>query len=70
MNINKLVVLGGGVLGSQIAYQSAYSGIPTVIYDISDDAVDAAKLRVATYLLSFNAISTRLIPHWKKPLHG
>lgn len=49
MKVNKLVVLGGGVLGSQIAYQSAYSGIPTVIYDISDDAVDAVKLRVATF---------------------
>lgn len=64
MNINKLVVLGGGVLGSQIAYQSAYSGIPTVIYDISDDAVDAAKLRVATYPAQYqrdlNATDTAL----------
>lgn len=53
MKVNKLVVLGGGVLGSQIAYQSAYSGIPTVIYDISDDAVDAVKLRVATFTAQY-----------------
>lgn len=42
MKANKVVVLGGGVLGSQIAYQSAFSGIETVIYDINDAAIDAA----------------------------
>ena len=49
MNVNKVVILGGGVLGSQIAYQSAFSGFPTVIYDISDEAVDSAKQKVASY---------------------
>ena len=42
MKANKVVVLGGGVLGSQIAYQSAFSGIETVIYDINDAAIAAA----------------------------
>ncbi|GAA3609093.1 3-hydroxyacyl-CoA dehydrogenase [Secundilactobacillus similis] len=46
MKANKVVVLGGGVLGSQIAYQSAFSGIDTVIYDINDAAIDAAQQKL------------------------
>ncbi|MEE8825095.1 putative 3-hydroxybutyryl-CoA dehydrogenase [Lentilactobacillus sunkii] len=49
MNVNKVVVLGGGVLGSQIAYQSAYSGFETVIYDISNEAVASAQKKVDSY---------------------
>ena len=49
-----VTVLGTGVLGSQIAYQTAYSGFPVVAYDISAEALDAAKKRfetlAATYL--------------------
>jgi 3-hydroxyacyl-CoA dehydrogenase len=36
-------VLGTGVLGSQIAYQTAYSGFPVTAYDISDELLDSAK---------------------------
>ena len=32
MNIKKVVVAGGGVLGSQIAYQSAFSGFDVKIW--------------------------------------
>ena len=46
MKANKVVVLGGGVLGSQIAYQSAFSGIDTVIYDINDAAIAAAQQKL------------------------
>ncbi|WP_283680328.1 3-hydroxyacyl-CoA dehydrogenase [Lentilactobacillus sp. Marseille-Q4993] len=49
MKVNKVVILGGGVLGSQIAYQAAFSGLPTVIYDISDAAVDSASKKIASY---------------------
>lgn len=49
MDILKVLVLGGGVLGSQIAYQSAYCGLDTVIYDISDDALAAAKKKIDSY---------------------
>ena len=35
--IEKVVVLGTGVLGSQIAYQTAYSGFDVTAYDISDE---------------------------------
>lgn len=41
-----VVCAGGGVLGSQVAYQVARAGFKTVLYDISDDALEAAKKRV------------------------
>lgn len=40
-----ITVLGSGVLGSQIAFQTAYSGFTVVAYDIDDDALDRAKAR-------------------------
>jgi len=44
-NIATVTVLGTGVLGSQIAYQSAYSGYRVVAYDISDEILATAKNR-------------------------
>ena len=41
--IKNVTVLGTGVLGSQIAYQSAYCGFPITAYDISDERLDSAK---------------------------
>lgn len=41
--IENVTVLGTGVLGSQIAYQTAYSGFPVTAYDISDERLDSAK---------------------------
>jgi 3-hydroxyacyl-CoA dehydrogenase len=41
--IENVTVLGTGVLGSQIAYQTAYSGFPVTAYDISDELLDSAK---------------------------
>ncbi|MBY4570303.1 3-hydroxyacyl-CoA dehydrogenase [Gordonia sp. LUNF6] len=46
-DIKKVVVLGTGVLGSQIAFQSAYSGFEVTAYDIDDDALAKAKERFA-----------------------
>src|SRR5262245_6250143 len=45
MNIDKVTVLGTGVLGSQIAYQSAYSGFKVTAYDISDEIINTARKR-------------------------
>src|SRR5262245_56583666 len=45
MNIDKVTVLGTGVLGSQIAYQSAYSGFEVTAYDISDEIINKARKR-------------------------
>ena len=46
-HIAAVTVLGTGVLGSQIAYQTAYSGFDVVAYDINDEALTAAKKRFA-----------------------
>src|SRR5262245_58061997 len=44
-SITNVTVLGTGVLGLQIAYQSAYSGFEVTAYDISDEIVNAARKR-------------------------
>ncbi len=41
--IDKVAVLGTGVLGSQIAYQTAYSGFDVTAYDISDEILEKAR---------------------------
>ncbi|WP_067699570.1 3-hydroxyacyl-CoA dehydrogenase [Nocardia jejuensis] len=45
IDIRKVTVLGTGVLGSQIAFQSAFRGFDVTAYDISDDALEAARTR-------------------------
>ena len=45
IRIENVTVLGTGVLGSQIAYQTAYSGFEVTAYDISDEIVNAARKR-------------------------
>ena len=47
IEIRKITVLGTGVLGSQIAFQAAYSGFDVSVYDISDDILDQARKRFA-----------------------
>ncbi|WP_353107752.1 3-hydroxyacyl-CoA dehydrogenase [Gordonia sp. (in: high G+C Gram-positive bacteria)] len=46
-DIKNVVVLGTGVLGSQIAFQSAYHGFAVTAYDINNDAIEQAKGRFA-----------------------
>ncbi|WP_426369298.1 fatty acid oxidation complex subunit alpha FadB [Pseudocolwellia sp. HL-MZ7] len=38
--INKAAVLGAGIMGGGIAYQSAYKGTPIIMKDINDAALD------------------------------
>jgi 3-hydroxyacyl-CoA dehydrogenase / enoyl-CoA hydratase / 3-hydroxybutyryl-CoA epimerase / enoyl-CoA isomerase len=38
--VNKAAVLGAGIMGGGIAYQSAYKGTPIVMKDIADNALD------------------------------
>ncbi|OQS12976.1 3-hydroxybutyryl-CoA dehydrogenase [Nocardia donostiensis] len=52
-DIAKVTVLGTGVLGSQIAYQTAYSGFDVVAYDISDEALEQAKKRFAQLAVTY-----------------
>ncbi|WP_327095951.1 3-hydroxyacyl-CoA dehydrogenase [Nocardia vinacea] len=47
MAIRKVTVLGTGVLGSQIAFQTAFHGFDVTAYDISDEAIAGARDRFA-----------------------
>ena len=46
MNFKNVTIAGSGVLGSQIAFQSAYHGFNVNVYDINDEAIAAAKTRM------------------------
>lgn len=42
-SLDKLTVLGSGVLGGQIAWHSAFKGKTVVVYDIAPDAIDRCR---------------------------
>ncbi|MEY9975653.1 3-hydroxyacyl-CoA dehydrogenase [Lysinibacillus sp. RC79] len=46
MNYQNITVAGSGVLGSQIAYQSAFKGFNVTVYDINDEALKNAQDRI------------------------
>lgn len=52
-DIASVTVLGTGVLGSQIAYHSAYSGFDVTAYDISDEILKGAEHRFAGLAASY-----------------
>ncbi len=62
MKYKKIVVAGGGVLGSQIAYQSAYSGFDVTVLirveDSKDDVYDRLKKIHRTYLDTIKLMAT------------
>ena len=41
--LNRITVLGAGVLGGQIAWHSAFKGKTAVVYDISSDSLDKCR---------------------------
>lgn len=62
MDIKKVVVAGGGVLGSQIAFQSAYSGYDVTIWLRSEGSIGRCQPKVdrlrETYLSTLEAMKT------------
>lgn len=46
MDFKNITVAGSGVLGSQIAFQTAYKGFNVNVYDINDEALAKAKERI------------------------
>ena len=60
-----VTVLGTGVLGAQIAYQSAFRGLTVTAYDIKEAALDAARDRFArlahTYLAEVKGATHRAV---------
>jgi len=51
--LNKLTVIGAGVLGGQIAWQSAYKGKTVVVYDLYDEALDRCRAAQEQYALIY-----------------
>jgi 3-hydroxybutyryl-CoA dehydrogenase len=47
--LNRLTVLGGGVLGGQVAWHSAYSGKIVTVYDVSEEGLDNCRKAHETY---------------------
>jgi len=52
-DIKKVTVLGIGVLGSQIAFQTAYSGFEVSAYDINEAALAQARQRFAALVETY-----------------
>lgn len=50
MNYKNVTVAGGGVLGSQIAFQTAFKGFNVSVYDINDAALTATDARFKSYM--------------------
>ncbi|MCU9614535.1 3-hydroxyacyl-CoA dehydrogenase [Caldibacillus lycopersici] len=46
MNFKNITIAGSGVLGSQIAYQTAFHGFNVTVYDITDEALEKAKEKI------------------------
>lgn len=63
MKYRKIVIAGGGVLGSQIAFQSAYSGFDVTVLireeDSSKDVKERFKKLYKTYLDTINLMDTK-----------
>jgi 3-hydroxyacyl-CoA dehydrogenase len=51
--LNKLTVIGAGVLGGQIAWHSAYKGKTVVVYDLYDDALDRCREAQQQYAIIY-----------------
>lgn len=54
LEIRAVTVLGTGVLGSQIAFQTAFHGYAVQAYDISEAALDAARGRFSTLATTYH----------------
>lgn len=53
MKITNVTIAGSGVLGSQIAFQSAFHGYHIVIYDINEQVLEKAKNSLAILAENF-----------------
>ncbi|MFA6058730.1 MAG: 3-hydroxyacyl-CoA dehydrogenase [Taibaiella sp.] len=53
MNIKNVTVLGSGVLGAQIAFQTAYHGYNVTLFDINEELLELAKLKFKQFKQSY-----------------
>lgn len=55
MNYKNITIAGSGVLGSQIAFQTAFFGFNVTVYDINDAAIEKAKTLFAKHKETYGA---------------
>ena len=55
MELKNFTVFGGGVLGSQVAWQAAMHGIKTTVYDINNEAIEVCKNKHQVYATQFKS---------------
>jgi 3-hydroxybutyryl-CoA dehydrogenase len=55
MEFNNITIAGGGVLGSQIAFQTAFYGYQVTLYDITDEALEKSKKTILKISKEFQA---------------
>lgn len=53
MDYKHITVAGSGILGSQIAYQTAFHGFQVCVYDVSDAQIEVAKNRIINLKLRY-----------------
>ncbi|MEB1808217.1 MAG: 3-hydroxyacyl-CoA dehydrogenase [Bacillaceae bacterium] len=53
MNFTNITVAGSGVLGSQIAFQTAFKGFNVSVFDINDEAIEKGKARLLKLKLRY-----------------
>jgi 3-hydroxybutyryl-CoA dehydrogenase len=74
MNIKNVVLIGGGVLGSQIAFQSAYSGFNVTMWLRSEASVERARPKIDRlyniYLAELNEAKTNGGPVSRALVHN
>lgn len=61
--IKNVLVAGGGVLGSQIALQTAVSGFKVTVYDISEDSLQASKEKMEGFIPRYQEESKKDFGH-------
>ena len=61
-HLDRLTVLGAGVLGGQIGWHSAFKGKTVVIYDPFPEALQKAKAAHDTYAQIYRPRSARATP--------
>lgn len=55
MTYKNITIAGSGVLGYQIAFQSAFHGFNVTVYDINDEVLDLAKAKFNKMCSTFKA---------------
>ena len=65
MKYKKIVVVGGGILGSQIAYQTAYCGFDVTVLTVDAKSIDGIRAKLKT--LHKNYVDDLKLMNKKKP---